>query len=92
MIFHYDVVATFDSIDNAQIDMICYPNEIASFDSMPGNQNDFFLSLLYELVLIEYLFLFLLSRRNGRQFSSLLKEEEEASLPPCGVFRCKSEI
>ena len=30
----------------------------------------------YELVLIEYLFLFLLSRRNGLQFSSLLQEEE----------------
>ena len=30
----------------------------------------------YELVLIEYLFLFLLSWRNGLQFSSLLQEEE----------------
>ena len=30
----------------------------------------------YELVLIEYLFVFLLSRRNGLQRTSLLQEEE----------------
>ena len=47
MICHPDIVASFDSIDNAQIVMICYPDEIASFDSMPVNQNDFFLSLLF---------------------------------------------
>ena len=44
---HPDIVATFDSIDNAQIDMICYLDEIASFGSMPVNQKDFFLSLFF---------------------------------------------
>ena len=50
----------------------------------------------YELVLLEYLFLFLLSRRNGLQFSSLLPEEESwhndyikeyTSLPPCQLIK-----
>ena len=43
----YDEVASFNSIADAQIDMICYPDEIASFGSMPGNQKDFFLSLFF---------------------------------------------
>ena len=41
MICHYNVVASFDSMDDAQIDMICHPDEVANFDSTPGNQNDF---------------------------------------------------
>ena len=43
----YDEVASFDTIANAQTDMICYPDEIASFGFMPGNQKDFFLSLFF---------------------------------------------
>ena len=41
----YDEVASFDSIANAQIDMICHYDEVVNFDSIPGNQNDSFLSL-----------------------------------------------
>ena len=43
----YDEVASFDSIADAQIDMICHPDEIANFHSIPGNQNDFFFSLFF---------------------------------------------
>ena len=41
----YDEVASFDSIANAQTDMICHYDEVVNFDSIPGNQNDSFLSL-----------------------------------------------
>ena len=41
----YDEVASFDSIADAQIDMICHYDEVVNFDSIPGNQNDSFLSL-----------------------------------------------
>ena len=43
----YDEVACFDSIANAQIDMICHYHEVVSFDSIPDNRNDFFLSLYF---------------------------------------------
>ena len=41
----HDQVASFDSIANAQTDMICHYDEVVNFDSIPGNQNDSFLSL-----------------------------------------------
>ena len=41
----YDEVARFDSMDDTQIDMIYHPDDMAIFDSIPGNQNDSFLSL-----------------------------------------------
>ena len=41
----YDEVARFDSIADAQTDMICHYDEVVNFDSIPGNQNDSFLSL-----------------------------------------------
>ena len=33
----YDEVASFDSIADAQIDMICHPEEVVSFDCMITN-------------------------------------------------------
>ena len=47
MIFHYDEVVNFDTIANVQTDITRYPDKIASFGSMPGNQKDSFLSLLF---------------------------------------------
>ena len=32
-------------MDDTQIDMIYHPDDMAIFDSIPGNQNDSFLSL-----------------------------------------------
>ena len=37
----YDEVARFDSMDDTQIDMIYHPDDMAIFDSIPGNQNHF---------------------------------------------------
>ena len=36
----YDEVAGFDSIANAQIDMICHYDEVVSFDSIANAQTD----------------------------------------------------
>ena len=47
MIFYYDEVVNFNSLGDAEIDMISHPDEIASFGSMPANQKDFFLSLFF---------------------------------------------
>ena len=38
----YDEVANFNTIANAQTDMIFHYDEVASFGSMPINQKDFF--------------------------------------------------
>ena len=34
----YDDAAGFDSMSDAQIDMICQPDKVVSFDSIPDNQ------------------------------------------------------
>ena len=36
----YDEVTSFDSITDAQIDMICHPDEVVNFDSMGDAQID----------------------------------------------------
>ena len=33
----YDQVASFDSIANAQTDMICHTDDIGNFNPIPGN-------------------------------------------------------
>ena len=40
MICHPDEVVSFDSIDDAQIDMICHPDEVVNFNSIDDAQID----------------------------------------------------
>ena len=40
MIYHLDEVLNFDSMGDAQIDMICHPDVVASFDSIDDAQID----------------------------------------------------
>ena len=47
MICHPDEVVSFDSMEDAQIDMICQPDGVANFHSIPGNQIDSFFSLFF---------------------------------------------
>ena len=47
MICRYEEVVNDDSMDDTQIDMIYHPDDMAIFDSIPGNQNVFFLSLFH---------------------------------------------